>query len=161
VLIATCSFDLIVILRRGSHNAATQLRVIPLREPSLLEVLLARGVTSWMPTHASQPLVTRLGSVSTFLSYHARGSPLGVAPSWVVSVPRFPSGGVGTSRVRSLPIGTRTYGLEATFFFVTCSELSRREASLRCLSLAMSLSWRRLSPAMPLSSDASIGRRLS
>ena len=53
-----------------SLSAVTQLRVIPLREPSLLEVLLARGVTSWVSTHASQPLVTHFESVSTFLSYH-------------------------------------------------------------------------------------------
>jgi len=117
VLIATCSSDLIVILRRGSLSAATQLRVIPLCEPSFLEVLLARGVTSWVPTHAPQPLVTHLGSVSTFLSYHARGSPLGVASSWVVSVSGFPNGGVGTSRVRLPPTCTTTYGFQATFLF--------------------------------------------
>ena len=53
----------------------------------LLGVHLAQGVTFWVLTHAPQPLVTRLGSVSTFLSYHARGSSLGMALSWVVSVP--------------------------------------------------------------------------
>ena len=87
MLIAKCSFDLIVILRRGSLSAATQLRVIPLREPSFLEVLLARRVTSWVPTHAPQPLVTHPGSVSTFLLHHAPGSPLSMTLSWVVSVP--------------------------------------------------------------------------
>ena len=117
MLFATCSSDLIVILRRGSLSAVTQLRVIPLCEPSFLEVLLAHGVTSCVATHAPQPLVTNLGSVSTFLSYNARGSPLGVASSWVVSVPGFPSSGVGTSRVRLPPTGTRTYGFETTFLF--------------------------------------------
>jgi len=117
VLIATCSSDLIVTLRRGPHSAVTQLRVSPLCESSFLEVHLARGVTFWVPTHTLQPLVTRPGSVSSFLSYHARGSPLGVALSWVVSVPGSPSSGVGTSLVRLPPTGTRTYGLEATFLF--------------------------------------------
>ena len=65
-VLLTCSF----ILRRGSLSAVTQFRVIPLREPSLLEVLLAGGVPSWVSTHASQSLVTHFGSVSTFLSYH-------------------------------------------------------------------------------------------
>ena len=117
MLIATCSSNLIVILRRGSHNAVTQLRVIPLCESSFLEVYLARVVTFWVPTDAPLLLVTHLGRESTFLSYHARGSLLGVALSWVVSVPGSPSGGVGTSRVRLPPIGTRTHGLEATFLF--------------------------------------------
>jgi len=85
--------------------------------PLFCEVLLLRGLTFWVPTHASQLLVTRPGSVSTFLSYHARGFPLVMALSWVVSVPGSPSSGVGTSRVRFSPTGTRTCGLEATFLF--------------------------------------------
>ena len=117
VLIATCSSDLIATLRGGPYSVVTQLRDNPSCKSSFLEVHLAQGVTFWVPTHAPQPLVTRPGSVSTFLSYHARGSPLGVALSWVVSVPGSPSGGVGTSRVRLPPTGTRTYGLEATFLF--------------------------------------------
>ena len=87
VLIATCSSDLIVILRREPHSVVTQLRVIPLCESSFLEVHLARGVTFWVPTQTPQPLVTSPGSVSTFLSHYARGLPLGVALSWVVSIP--------------------------------------------------------------------------
>ena len=71
-----------------------------------------QGVTFWVPTYAPQPLVTRPGSVCTFLSYHARGSPLGVALSWVVSVPGSPSGGMGTSRVKLPPTGTRTTALK-------------------------------------------------
>jgi len=70
-----------------------------------------------VPTHAPQLLVTHLGSVSTFLSYNARGSPLGVALSWVVSVPGFPNGGVGTSRVRLLPTSARTEALKPPFSF--------------------------------------------
>jgi len=99
VLIATCSSDLIVILRREPHNAVTQLRVIPLCEFSFLEVHLARGVIFWVPTHAPQPLINCPGSVSTFLSYHARGPPLGV----------------GTSRVRLPPTSTRTMALKLPF----------------------------------------------
>ena len=69
----------------------------------------------WAPTHASQPLISCCGSVFTFLLYHARGSPLGVALSWVVSVPGFPSGGMGTSQVRLLPTGTRVIALKPPF----------------------------------------------
>ena len=87
MLTATCSSDLIVILRGGPYYAVTQLRDIPSCKSSFLKVHLAQGVTLWVSTHAPQPLVTRLGSVSTFLSYHVHGSPLGVALSWVVSVP--------------------------------------------------------------------------
>ena len=126
MLIVTCSSDLIVILRSGPHSAVTQLRVIPLCESSFFEVHLAQGVTFWVPTHASQLLVTHFGSVSTFLSYHAHGSPLDVAFSWVVSVPGSPSGGVGTSRVKLPPTGTRTYGLEATFLFSSSLFWARR-----------------------------------
>ena len=112
MFIATCPSDLIATLRRGPHSAVTPLRVIPLCEPSFLKVHLAQGVTFWVPTHASQPLVIRPGSVSTLLSYHARGSPLGVALSWVVAAPGCPSGGMGTSRVRLPPTGMRTMALK-------------------------------------------------
>jgi len=87
VLTATCSSDLIAILRGGPYSVVTQLRDNPSCKSSFLKVPLTQGVTFWVRTHASQPLVTRPGSVSTFLSYHAHGSPLGVALSWVVSVP--------------------------------------------------------------------------
>jgi len=62
-----------------------------------------------------------------------------------------------TSRVRISPTGARTYGLEATFLFSLLLFWTVEARSL----LATSLSWRRLSPAMPLSGDASIGLRLS
>ena len=104
---------------------------------------LARGLTFRVPTHASQSLVTHPGGVSTLLSYHARGSPLVMALSWVLSVPGSPSSGVGTSRVRLLPTGTRTYGLEATFLFslllfcmVEAQSLSGDVFTRRCLSWA-------------------------
>ena len=91
------------------------------------------------------------------LSYHARGSPLVMALSWVVSVPGSPSSGVGTSRVRLPPTGTRTHGLEATFLF---------SSLLFCMVEARSLSGdvftrRCLSRATPLLGDGSLGRRLS
>ena len=86
----------------------------------------AQRVTFWVPTNAPQPLVTRPGSVSTFLSYHARGSPLSVALSWVVSVLGSPSGGVGTSRVRLPLTGTRTMALKPPFSSLYyCSEVLR------------------------------------
>jgi len=67
---------------------------------------MAQGVTFWVPTHAPLPLVTHPGSVPTFLSYYAHGSPLGV----------------GTSRVRSPYTGTKTMALEPPFSY--CSEVS-------------------------------------
>jgi len=80
--------DLIAVTRGG-----TSWRRIPIlgtfcRVSSLLlEVPLAQGVTFWVPTHAAQVPVTYPGSVSTFLSYHAPGSSLGMTLSWVVSIP--------------------------------------------------------------------------
>jgi len=115
--------------------------------PPSCEVLLARGVTFWVPTNAPQSLVTRFGGVSTFLSYHARGSPLIMPLSWVVSVPGYPSSGMDTSRVRFTPYsglpptGTRTYGLETTFLCYYY-ELSRSKASSRCRPLhGLSYPW--------------------
>ena len=80
MLTAMCSSDLIAILRGGPYSAVTQLRDIPSCKSFFLEVHMAQGVTFWVPTHAPQPLVTRPGSVSTFLSYHAHGSPPGRGP---------------------------------------------------------------------------------
>ena len=114
--------------------------------PPSFEVLLARGVTFWVPTHALQSLVTRPGGVCTFLSYHARGSPLVIALSWVVSVPGSPN------------TSTRTYGLEATFLF---SLLLFWTVEAQCLSWVMSLLRRCLTWAMSLLGDASLGRCLS
>jgi len=126
VLTATCSSDLIATLRGGPHSVVTQLRDIPSCKSSFFEVHLAQGVTFWVPTHAPQPLVTCTGSVSAFLSYHAHGSPLGVALSWVVSVPGAPRGGVGTSQVRLLLTGTRTMALKPPFSSLNyCSEVLR------------------------------------
>ena len=126
VLIATCSSDLIATLHSGPHSAVTQLRVIPLCESSFLKVHLARGMTFWVSTHAPQPLVIRPGSESTFLSYHARGSPLGVALSWVVSAPGSPIGGIGTSQVRLPHSGIRTMALKPhSFSLYHCSEVLR------------------------------------
>jgi len=114
--------------------------------PPSFEVLLARGLTFWVPTHASQSLVTRPGGVSTFLSYHARGSPLVIALSWVVSVSGSPSSGVDTSQVRISPTGARTYGLEATFLFSLLLFWTVEAQSLLATSLL---------------GDASLGRCLS
>ena len=120
-----------------------------------------------MPTHAPLLLVTHLGSVSTFLSYHARGSPLGVALSWVVSVPGFPSGGVGTSRVRLLPTSARTMALKPPFSSLCyCSGLHLNLATLSpgdalllaTPSLGDALSWRCLARATPCLSDAFSGQ---
>ena len=72
--------DLSATPRGRPYDAVTQLREIPTRKSSFLEVHPAQGVTTWVPTHAPQPLVTRPGSVSAFFSYHARGLPLGRGP---------------------------------------------------------------------------------
>jgi len=158
VLIATCSSDLIAALHRGSHSVVTQLRVIPLCESSFLEVHLARGMTFRVPTHAPQPLVIRPGSVSTLPSYHAHGSPLGGALSWVVSVLGSPSGGVGTSQVRLLLTGTRTMALKppvSSFYY--CYGLRLNPMMLQPGDI---LSWRRLILATPYFGDVSSWRRL-
>jgi len=128
VLIATCFSDLIATLRGGPYSVVTQLRVNPSCKPSFLEVHLEQGgdflgANSCAPTSSHTPW-----ECTTFLSYHARGSPLGVAPSWVVSVSGFPSGGVGASRVRLLPTGTRTVALKPPFFFSLSPFLAVKEA---------------------------------
>jgi len=118
VLTVTCSSDLIATLRGGPYSAVTQLRDNPSCKPSFLEVHLAQGVTFWVPTHlAPQPLVTRPGSVSTFLSYHAHGSPLSVALSCVVSVPGVSQRWRGYFTSQVTPHWYWEYGLEATFLF--------------------------------------------
>jgi len=144
------------IMCRGSHSAAIQLRVILSRELSF-EVLSSTwvdflGVNSCVPVTSHSPW----GGASTLLSYHACGSSLVMALSWVVSVPGSPSSGVGTSRVKLPPTGTRTHGLEATFLF---------SSLLLCMVEAWSLSGnvftrRWLSWATPLLGDASARRWL-
>ena len=136
VLIATCFSDLIATLHGGPYSAVTQLRVNPSCQPSFLEVHLVRGVTFWVPTCVPQLLVTHLGGVSTFLSYHARGSPLGVASSWVVSVPGFPCGSVGTSRVRLPLLVLELIALKPPFSSLhCCSKPSEPKAFSRCCPL--------------------------
>ena len=109
--------DLIAIPRGRPYDAVTQLRKIPACKSSFLEVHLAQGVTTWVPTHAPQPLVTRPGSVSAFLSYHAHGLPLGVALSRVVSTPRILQRWRGYFTSQVTPYRYWGYGLEATFLF--------------------------------------------
>ena len=123
---------------------------------------LARELTFWVPTHASQSLVTHPRGVSTLLSYHARGSPLVMALSWVVSVPGSPSSGVDTSQVRIPPSGARPMALKPPFSSpYYCSVWSRLEASLAMSLLGNVSIERRLYRATPLSGDASYGRCLS
>jgi len=105
-----------------------------------------------------------------------------VALSWVVSVPGSPSGGVGTSRVRLPPTGTRTMALKPPFSSLHyCSEVLRPLTvsppprsflpmgiggwHQRCLNLATptpgdTSSWRRLTLATPHLGDASPWRRI-
>jgi len=109
--------DLTVTPRGRPYDAVTQLREIPACKSPFLEVHMAQGVTTWMPTHASQPLVTRPGSVSTFLSYHAHGLPLGVALSQVVSIPGILQRWRGYFTSQVTPYWYWGYGFEATFLF--------------------------------------------
>ena len=112
-----------------------------------------------------------------FLSHHARGSPLGMALSWVVSVPGSPSGGMGTSRVRLPPTGTRTMALKPPFSYLHyCSEALRHLTvsppprsfppmriggrHRRCLNLGDAYTWRHLILATPHLGEASSWRRL-
>ena len=117
MLTAMCSSDLIGILRGGPYSVVTQLMDIPSCKSSFFEMHLAQGVTFWVPTHAPMPLVTRPGSVSTFLSYHAHGSPLGVALSWVISVPGVSQRWRGYFTSQVTPHWYWEYNLEATFLF--------------------------------------------
>jgi len=71
--------DLTAIPRGRPYSAVTQCKEIPTCKSSF-EVHLVQGVTTWVPTHAPQVLVTRPGSVSAFLSRHTRGLPLGRGP---------------------------------------------------------------------------------
>ena len=72
--------DLIATPRGRPYDTVTQLREIPACKSSFLEVHLAQGVNTWVPTHAPQVLVTRPGSVSAFLSHHAHGLSPGRGP---------------------------------------------------------------------------------
>ena len=108
VLIATCSFDLIATLRGRPYSAVTQLRVNPSCKPSFLEVNLAQegdflGANSCAPTSSHSPWEC----ICLSLVPRTWFSP-GHDPLMVVSIPGFPSGGAGTSRVRLLSTGTRT-----------------------------------------------------
>jgi len=80
VLLPRVTYDLSATPRGRPYDAVTQLREIPACKSSLLEVHPAQGVTTWVPTHAPQPLVTRPRSISAFLSYHARRLSLGRGP---------------------------------------------------------------------------------
>jgi len=120
-------------------------------------------MTFRVPTHAPQPLVIRPGSVSTLLSYHARGSPLGVALSWVVSALGSPSGGMGTLRVRLLSTGTRTMALKlpfSSFYYCFGLVLTRRCFNLAIPSPGDAFSWRRLILATPHFGDAPSGQSI-
>jgi len=126
VLIATCSSDWIVLLRRGPHSAVTPLRVIPLCESSFLEVHLAQwgnflGANSCAPPSSHSPWEC------IYLSYvPCTWFSLGVALSWVVSVPGSPNGGAGTSWVRLPPTGTRRMVLKPPFSSLYyCSKVLR------------------------------------
>jgi len=72
--------DLIATPCGRPYDAVTQPREIPACKSSFLEVHLAQGVTTWVPTHAPQVLVTHPVSVSAFLSHYAHGSSPGRGP---------------------------------------------------------------------------------
>jgi len=117
VLTATCPSYLTAIPRGRPYNAVTQLRETPTCKSSFFGLQLARGVIARVPTLMPQLLVTRPGSVSTFLSYHAHGSPLGMALSWVVSIPGILQRWRGYFTSQVTPYWYWGYGFEATFLF--------------------------------------------
>ena len=171
--IATCPSDLIIILRRWTHSAATQLRVNPLCGPSFLRSASGvwgdfLGADSCAPIASHSPwgcIYLSLVSCAWFSPGH--GPLMGrICPSvshhvaWILHESGLP------------PIGTRTHDLEATFLCY-CSELSRSKASSGCRPLH-SLSylwasggntidisaWLCLLLATPYLGDASLGRCL-
>jgi len=125
VLLPRVPYDLSLTPCGRPYDAVTQLREILARKSSFFEVHLAQGVTIWVPTHAPQPLVTRPGSVFAFLSYHARGLPLGQGPLLgricprdspkVARVATSCTPCMSTSRVRLLPTGTGNMALKPPF----------------------------------------------
>ena len=147
-------------------TAPTQVRDNPSCKSSFLDVHLAQGVTFWVPTHAPQPLVTRPGSVSTILSYHAHGSPLGVALSWVVSVSGVSQRWRGYFTSQVTPHWYWEYGLEATFLFSLLlfwgTEAPHGVAPSMVFSTRGYRGWhrRRLNLATPHLGDAYTWRRL-
>ena len=139
-----CPSDLIVILCRGSHSVATQLRVIPSCEPSFLRS--ASG--TWVDFLGANSC----GPITSYLPWgwiHARGSPLVMALLWAVSVPGSPSGGTGISRVRISSSGARLMALKPPFSSsYYCSVWSRLEASRAMSFLGVASLGRCLSEAM-------------
>ena len=144
MLLPRVTYDLSATPRGRPYDVVTQLRGIPAHKSSLLEVHPAQGMTTWVPTHAPQPLVTRPGSISTFLSHHACRLPLGRGP-----LPGCvcPSGSpkvactaasihlmYGYFTIQVTPCRYWEYGLEATFPF----------------SLLLILRYRGLLPCRPL-----------
>ena len=140
--IATCPFGLIVILCRGPHSAATQLRVFPSCEPSSLrsasvtwvDFLGANScapITSHFPWGVYLPF-SRIIHVVLPWSWPSHGLYLSQglpAVVWILHESGLP------------PTETRTYGLGATFLCY-CSESLRPDAFLgrcsflrRCLTL--------------------------
>ena len=81
----------------------------------LLESATTQGVTFWVPTHASDHLVTHFESVSAFLSYPAPGYPGRDHPLGSYLSQRRLWGGRGTSRVRLPYTGVITMALKAPF----------------------------------------------
>ena len=141
---------------RGSHSAVTQLRVILSCEPSFLRSASGSWVNV-LGANSCAPITGYLPwGISTFPSYHARGSPLVMALSRVVSVPGSPSSVVDTSWARASPSGARLAASKppsSSPYY--CLGLSRPEASLgdASLSRAMLHFGRRLLLAMTRAVD--------
>ena len=130
--------------------------------PPFSKCIWCKGVTFWVPTHVPQPLVTRPGSVSTFLSYHAHGSPLGVALSWFVSVLGVSQRGRGYFTSQVTPHWYWEYGLEATSLFSLLlfwgTETSRGVAPS---TVFPTRGYRGVTPSMSYPGDALTWRRLT
>jgi len=117
--------------RGRPYNAVTKLREIPACKSSFLEVHVAQGVTTWVPTHAPQPLVTRPGVyLPSFRTMHVVHPWAWPSPGSYLSQ-GFSRGGVGISRIGLPPTGTGTMALKPPFSSLYyCSEVPGPKASL-------------------------------
>jgi len=140
--IATCPSDLIVILCRGSHSAATQLRVIPSCEPSFLRSASVTWV-DFLGANSCAPITSHSlwGCIYLSLVSCTWFSP-GHGPLMGRICPRVSQKlcGYFTSQVYPLLV-LELMALKPPFSSPCyCSELSRPDVFLgRCPSWAMSL----------------------
>jgi len=136
--IATCPSDLIGILCRGSHGAATQLRVTPSCEPSLLRNAFVMWV-DFLGANSRAPITSHSPWGHIYLSLvSCTWSPPGYGPLMGSVCPRVSQQwrGYFTSQVYPLLVLELMALMPPFSSPCYCSELSRLDVSLgRCLRL--------------------------